>query len=365
MRNTGRAMFATHNSNIKLANDFERQNKLDEALYKLILGKKSNTIQPLYKLYDLNIERIVFKAKKKAYEFMQNLNPLSIHEQINNPNSYAQECNNDKKNEKKPLISLTTISSRIDKTHQTIKTILKQTAQIHSINLYISDAPYLIDDGINSTDRNLLNIADLGVNIYSVPNIGPYRKQIPIIKQLQSGRACPETIIITIDDDVLYPNHIIQTLVDKIDANESVIAHRGREITIKDQELIPYMSFPPPSHDTNIANIGTGKNGIAYRLKHFPKTYEDYVGHILAPTADDIWCKWATSINCIPTTILEPSAAFNPNLDFQQTDANDKKGLFYKYNVSGTNDKAMLNIDLYFSHKRKNLVNFLKGNNYE
>lgn len=340
---------------LKEAGIYERAGRFSDALLLLANTMSSAKKVGLENIYEMNINRLLIKVKNRAREFYSTMQIAAIFEHENNPKSYARQNGNDNQN-LKPLISMTTISGRIGRVEKTVSSLLNQSYEPHSINLYISSEPYLIDEGIDPNHSVLKDIGAMGVNIYQVSNIGPYRKQVPLICQLYSGSASPRTPFITIDDDVIYPSDIVERLMMEIDSSEAVVAHRGREIGFQSGGLSSYKSFQPPRACSSLLNIGTGKNGIAYRLGYFPDCPDNFVGHILAPTADDIWCKWATSYYCIPTVILEPAAAYDPTLDFAESEPSDKNGLFHKYNAKGTNDDAMKNLETYFVNKGAGLA---------
>ena len=181
-------------------------------------------------------------------------------------------------------------------------------------------------------------IANKGINIYSTPNLGPYRKMMPIILQLNKCLGYPNTPIITIDDDVIYPNYIIGKITNELIYSNSVVAHRGRKLIKNNNRIGLYKESSVPSNGKSFSHLGNGKNGIGYRLKYFPKKSEEMIGPIIAPTADDIWSKWITSSKGIPTIILEPEAAYDSKLDFEESYNNDKRSLFNSYNKHGIND---------------------------
>jgi len=340
---------------LKTAGEYERAERLDKALYTLFIASRDPGRRMINHLIEGNVQRIINKASRMASSLIKGLHPTPLFEQVNNPNNYWNDLRH-MSERLRPIISLTSISGRSKQVEQTVKSILDQSVKPHSVNLYVSDEPYLIDKGIPANSDDLKRMADLGVNVYQVKNIGPYRKQIPLIVQLRASSAHRRTPIITIDDDVIYPPDILERLMARLEKDEAVVAHRGREISFEDKYLASYMSFPPPSDNSNHLNIGTGKNGIAYRLGYFPTMPEDFVGPVLAPTADDIWCKWVTAIYCLPTVILEPTAAYDTSLDFKETAPLDKNGLFHKYNAKGTNDEALASLELYFSSRSVGVV---------
>lgn len=334
------------------AGEFERNGKLDRALAVLLALRRDPRMSGARNVAEAGIRRIMSRVEQEGARMMRSMSIRPVHEHKASPSrSGAME-----ERGIAPVVSLTTISGRLDRVSRTVESILSQTWKPQAVNLYVSSAPHLIDEGIRSDDPRLAQIASLGVNIYSVPNLGPYRKQIPIILQLRRASADPETPIITIDDDVLYPPNIIESLMSVLNEGDTVVAHRGREIRQEGSGLGNYQSFGAPTERCSQMNLGTGKNGIAYRLKYFPGQDSDFIGPILAPTADDLWCKWAIAKYCIPTTILEPRAIFDSSLDFKELAPEDKRGLYHQYNAKGTNDEAMQNLEAYFAAKGNGLI---------
>ncbi len=327
-------------------NEMEARREFNEIIQVSLRVLEDKDLLSFHKMIQTNIQRVIKKIHHQASDYW--VDPMPIYQMDKNPYSYYLDIKHIEQESLPPLISLTTISGRLDRVYKTIQTIKNQTAVIHSINLYISDTPYLLDMGIDRNNEELRKIHELGVNIYLVPNIGPYRKQIPIVHQLKNNHAPLATPIITIDDDVIYPNNIIERLMGV--KEHVVVAHRGRCMIIDNEKKAvgTYSSFVLPKQKRDYLNLGTGKNGILYRLGFFPDKIDGYVGPLIAPTADDLWCKWVTAFLCIPTEILEPEAAYNSRLDFEESNPEDKNGLFHVFNNKGSNDVAIANLENYY-----------------
>lgn len=329
-----------------LSNAFENAIRYAEKREGLISGK-------------LNIERLSIKIERKAREIMSA--PVSTYHEnaIYNPNNIGKNLVFAPSGLPRPIVSFTTIHSRLDRVPYTVETLLTQSLSPLSINLYISDSPYLIDEGIQRSNQILDTLITLGVNIYFVPNIGPYRKQYPVIKQLLEADATKECPIVTVDDDVLYPSDTLATLVDAMTINDCVVSHRGRHINCDKTEILNYRSFGIPTNKPSMNSLGTGRNGIAYKLGYFPDNFKYYNGPLIAPTADDLWCKWFIGIRCIPTMILEPRAAFDLSLDFKETDTSDRQSLYHKFNSSGSNDICLAMLETYLKTRMNTTLHSL------
>ena len=118
----------------KTSGEYERKGQLDKALFTLISGKRLVHLARLRNVMNDNIQRIVDKSSRVAHGYFCEAEPL--YEGAVNPRSY-QSIKCESSEILRPVISLTTISSRIGRVEQTIKTILKQTLKPHSINLYV------------------------------------------------------------------------------------------------------------------------------------------------------------------------------------------------------------------------------------
>ena len=262
-----------------------------------------------------------------------------------------------------PVVSLTCISSRLERLPATLETLFAQDLKPHSVNLYISSEPHLLDKGIPKDHPVLKKVHAMGTNVYEVKNLGPFRKQYPVVAQLHSVNADPSTMIVTVDDDVLYPKDTLRNLATLCKRKQCVVAQRGREMLYADGKVAAYSSFRIPTASVSHMNLANGRNGIMYKLRFFPKNHGLYVGPWLAPTADDLWCKWMTAYYCVPTILTEPKAAFDSNFDFEETDKGDKISLFHAFNARGTNDIAIESLEAYFASRLKSFRT-LHGGDY-
>jgi hypothetical protein len=105
------------------------------------------------------------------------------------------------------IVSLTTIPSRINKIEPTIKSIINQTLK--------PDYIYLNLPNFSIKEQTEYNIPEFIINypitVLRCNDYGPITKLIPTLLMEND----PETIIITIDDDNLYPKNLIELLINK------------------------------------------------------------------------------------------------------------------------------------------------------
>ena len=111
------------------------------------------------------------------------------------------------------IISLTTIHSRVHTIHKVINSLLSQDSSLaFEVRLYISEEPYLLDEGIKHIPSELQKLEENNGNkfrIIKTPNIGPYRKFLPLMKDYYDG-VIDFSHFITVDDDTVYPQGWLQ-----------------------------------------------------------------------------------------------------------------------------------------------------------
>lgn len=177
-------------------------------------------------------------------------------------------------------------------------------------------------------------------------NSGPHRKYCHTFSMLAE-----QDILITVDDDTLYPTNFVQRMIDAVQKYDCVVAMRGRRIALKGHKVVPYRSWQKNSHQLttpSLLNVGTGKDGIAYKKSYLDNRVLD-IKHALryAPTADDLWLKAHALLNGVPTVIL--SADLNNAFpEVGVPSESERPTLFGQYNnIQHGNDLAIAAIDSY------------------
>jgi hypothetical protein len=195
---------------------------------------------------------------------------------------------------KKIIVSLTTISHRINILEYVLKSLLTQSLLPDKIYVNISKGSYLLDEGVAAIPSWLINLELNGIVVVNeVENIGPYRKLIPVIKYLE-----PEDYIVICDDDVIYSKNWLRDLYDiAINSPSTVVCYYAKEI-----KRLPYLNlfrsyiywptFYGKAMHNNILPVGVG--GVLYRVDHFDLSkLLDKKFLLIAPFADDLWF-WAS-----------------------------------------------------------------------
>jgi hypothetical protein len=238
-------------------------------------------------------------------------------------------------------ISLTSIFQNQDILLQTLQYLRNQTIIPDKIFLYLSTAPYLLDDGFkekkitNSKLYNLIN-NDPIYEVIWVRNTGPYRKLLPILK----SKWHEDCIIITVDDDTMYDVNLIEMLLKDYTQHRCVIGYRG----VLSSNIIDFKPINKRNNEKKgLYNFLTGKGGILYKPDFFHKTngliFDQEIYLNSCKTADDIWFYLVRILNKIDCYVDEKK--------WLHKDLT-KKGLFDHFNrkdnfkwIKNTTDKLI------------------------
>ena len=253
-----------------------------------------------------------FKKIKKALSNLYNLddrikinNLITEYENsiLNNKNRKILEYTENKQNQL--IVSLTTYNKRIYDVHLTIESLFRQTLKPNKIILWLAENEF----NRENIPYILKKLQEKGLEIGYCKDIKSYKKLIPTLKKY------PNDIIITVDDDVLYPYDFIENLYREYNKNNKCIYfYRGHKIKFdKENNVLQYSKWEGnyQGEESTLDTLPTGIGGILYPPKCFYKDIlrEDLFMR-LAPRADDIWFKAMTLMNNIPCKKIKLSKDF-------------------------------------------------------
>jgi hypothetical protein len=154
------------------------------------------------------------------------------------------------------------------------------------IILWLSKDEFSLD----TVPLSLLKLRERGLQIRFCDDVKAYNKLIPTLE------CFPEEIIITVDDDIAYPNDFIESLVASYKKDPDLIHFcRGHQIKLdKNTMPLPYDRWEHEISNLqpSFLNFPTGVGGVLYPPHCFHKdiTRRDLFMK-LCPTADDVWYK--------------------------------------------------------------------------
>ncbi|MEM6409458.1 MAG: hypothetical protein AAF700_13725 [Pseudomonadota bacterium] len=245
-------------------------------------------------------------------------------------------------------ISLTSISSRLSTLPVTLASLLGQDYSNFTVNLYLSRDPYMLDEGVPELPQDIVDLIDGSggkLRCRYCENIGPYRKLIPYLYE-NWGLS---RLVVTVDDDTIYPETWLQQMVDYYHDFGCVIAFRGHEIRFRNSALAPYKNWMRSGIQDNPSPLllPTGKDGVLYNTAFFPiDVFNMREAKTLAPTTDDLWFRWHLALNGIRAYII--------NTDYTRetfAESDYESSLYLNYNISGGNDAAVERLDAYFKER--------------
>lgn len=230
---------------------------------------------------------------------------------INAPTVFGEkkECKHD------VVVSITTTVHRLPIIHKAIESIFRQTITPKNIVLYIS----------NTVSREYVNeylsqYIDRGLFIEYVEDVGPHTKLLYALQQF------PDNPIVTMDDDVIYPDTALQYLLNMHNKfPKAIICNWARELVMQNGCILPIRSgklLTPPFLEKNpesslfiptenIRAFPYGSGGVLYPPRSLAKEVFNREKMLtLTPTEDDIWFKAMSLLQ--ETMVVPTNLGWNP-----------------------------------------------------
>ncbi|MDN4174513.1 hypothetical protein QWY28_16250 [Nocardioides sp. SOB77] len=219
---------------------------------------------------------------------------------------------------------MTTYPDRAGSFHWTLLSLLRQSVVPDTILVILSttqfpgrssDLPRTLRALIRANGRRVRIIWDEG-------DRRSFKKILPALERY------PERVIVTADDDVLYPRDWLRWLIDGSERwPKCVVGTRGARVRIQGRQLAPYATWPSAELERPGKNVLlTGRGGILYPPGSLHPAVLDYAtASKLCPDADDLWLKTMslrTGRECVvvgraeefPNTARQHSALYRTNL---------------------------------------------------
>ena len=227
-------------------------------------------------------------------------------------------------------ISLTSIYNTQDYLFNTLQTVLTQSRKPDKIFLYLSEEPYILDDGFKHKEITHTVLVELLhnnslIDVRWVKNIGSFRKLLPLLKEKWEE----DCFIITIDDDTLYHEDLIFNLLNDYNKYKCVIGYRGVTPPV---ENIQHFDFSRKGRlkELTLHNFVSGKGGVLYKPQFFHNTgnliFNDELYLKICSKQDDIWFYIVRILNRVECFVGTKT---------WQTKEYTSKGLFSHFNKHG------------------------------
>lgn len=203
---------------------------------------------------------------------------------------------NSERRERKIIISLTTIPSRIDVVWIVIERMFRQSVKPDAINLYLGEKEF---EG-KTLPRELKDLEERGLRIVFCEDLKPHTKYYYAMKEYS------DDIIITVDDDIIYSLRLVEMLMKSYRKYpKAVSCMRAHEILFdNEKKVIPYNNWgnKVKGHmSPSMRLLATGVGGVLYPPHCMnSEVFEKEKLKELSFKADDIWLKIMQVINRTP-----------------------------------------------------------------
>jgi hypothetical protein len=197
------------------------------------------------------------------------------------------------------IVALTSYPARIDGVWLAVRSLLHQKYRADRLVLVLSrdEFPGLV------LPRRLQTLTRHGLTIMWVEgNIRSYKKLLPVLKDN------PEAIIVTADDDALYPSWWLDSLIAAhLERPRHILAHRANRILLNANcRPEPYLEWSHATTQTpSVLVFPTGVGGVLYPPQSLPQQVLDAALALrLCPTTDDIWFRVMAFIAGTPVGVV-------------------------------------------------------------
>ncbi len=244
------------------------------------------------------------------------------------------------------IVSLTSFPARISIVSITIKSIMDQTYPPDRIMIWLADTQF---PGLEADlPHDLLDLKDQGLEIRFCDDLKPHKKYFYTMQEN------PDAVVITMDDDVIYPEDTVECLLRSYSRfPHSISGLRVHRISFSEYGVGTYDSWRYNDdsfyRNPSMFAMATGVGGILYPPHSIPKdafNKEAIISTCLM--GDDLWLKTNAIRNGYPTVL----AALNRPL--QYIDGSQESALWRVNKGMGNNDAQLHKIDKYYN--KENLV---------
>ena len=243
------------------------------------------------------------------------------------------------------IVSLTSYGNKLQLLYLTIESLLHQTLKPNKIILWLDQTKYSSYDSIPMA---LHQQEPRGLEIRLCEDVKSYTKLVPTLLNY------PEAIVISVDDDIIYPIDFVERLFRSYQNNPgNIYFYRGHYILFNENgSPKPYLDWVKRgAKGCDIYNFPTGVSGIIYppHCYHEDMTNKELFLK-LCPSADDVWFKVMTMLK---GTLCEQIVT--PHFDslFVPLDVDETTSLQSTNVVNGGNDRQIKAVFDYYQIKNE------------
>ncbi len=256
----------------------------------------------------------------------------------------------------KIIISVTSWTARINKVHLTVISLLNQTVKPNKIILWLAKDQF--PDGNISLPKKLTRLERYGLEIRYCDDLKPHKKYYYAMKEY------PEYSIITVDDDVFYPEDTVEKLVKKSTEYPGVICCNWchRFVLDDNEDVYSYDKWETRAFTgkPGYSCIPVGVGGVLYPPHSLhQEVFNEKAIKELCLTVDDFWLKAMAVYNHTKSVRTD-----GQNKIYFTIMSTKKTGLYNK-NVGENKSKAAWSAIMNeYDNIRELLISEIKKENY-
>ena len=211
-------------------------------------------------------------------------------------------------NHKPIIVSVTSYPARIHEVVLAICTVYRQTMQPDKVILWLGEEKF--PNRYNDLPEELLRlVSEKGLEIRWCEDIGPHTKYFYAFQEY------PDALVITIDDDILYPPDRIENLYQcYLRFPKAVSAGRADFVPVSEFEEMPPVTIWPEEVDAWVLQPSMQLYAMGVNCVLYPTVLFSQVSELLdketirrvCPYADDLWLKAMQAVAGIPVVVAEP-----------------------------------------------------------
>ena len=239
-------------------------------------------------------------------------------------------------------VSLTSYPPRIAYVAAVIESLKRQTFRPGRIVLYLAKGEFPGREAdLPAPLRAQLAAGDLELHWGEQAGLKPHKKYVFAMKEY------PDDVVITVDDDVVYPpTALAELVVGYLLFPRAVSARRAHLMTFDGERVAKYndwlMSFHYVTMTPSMQLVATGVGGVLYPPHLLPaETLDAGLISEYAVGNDDLWLKAMETIAGIPTVVV------TERVDLISCPGSQEVGLFVENVKHGRNDRIWAVIGAY------------------
>lgn len=233
------------------------------------------------------------------------------------------------------VVSLTSFPPRMERLWMVLESLLRQTKKPDRLILWLAATQFPHREDIDGRVRAM---EKRGLEIRFCEDLKPHKKYYYAMQEFSND------LVITVDDDIFYPETMIENLLAKHNEYpDCVVCYRAHEITFKDGKINKYAKWNHRSKTISGPSytlLATNGSGVLYPSKCLSEeVFNLQAIRELCPDADDLWLKCMGYMNRTKTVKVYPVFS-----EIFTTLGSADSGLI-KSNVNeGCNDQQLKNI---------------------